>query len=112
MTLKPVTPRAAPKGSALLTCQECGKQERVFLNGCRACKDPMVAWYEDRIAVLEEEKHSMLLELGELRTTIEERAEEYTDDELASENERLEDEVEVWKAMYRALEKIQGVDDD
>jgi len=54
----------------------------------------------------------MLLELGEFRTTIEERAEEYTDDELASENERLEDEVEVWKAMYRALEKIQGVDDD
>lgn len=55
-TLKPegVTD-PVPKESALLTCQECGYVVRVWAENCPHCKDPVVNWYEQRIAWLEKE---------------------------------------------------------
>jgi len=46
-------PDPVPKDSALLKCETCGSVRRVWLNQCRACKDPTDNWYERRIAELE-----------------------------------------------------------
>jgi len=42
-----------PKDSALLKCESCGNTQRVWLNKCKACKDPESNWYEQTIAKLE-----------------------------------------------------------
>jgi hypothetical protein len=41
------------KESALLKCESCKNVQRVWLNKCKACRDPEDNWYEDRIAELE-----------------------------------------------------------
>jgi len=42
-----------PADSALLKCEHCGSQQRVWLNRCKKCADPEDNWYERRIATLE-----------------------------------------------------------
>ena len=38
--------------SAFLQCETCGQGQRVWLNQCKKCMDPLDNWYEKEIAKL------------------------------------------------------------
>ncbi len=104
----PGIPEALSKESALLSCEQCGAHKRVWLEKCEHCNRPETNWYENRIQELEgicQRKEDAMQKLYSQVLALEAGG---ATPKLKMKMEELEDELDMLKVKYRALEKIKS----